>query len=139
MKKHTRLWLLLIFAIWVSPLAAIAAHAADGANVLNDASALESPWAALIIAITPILVAAIKAIAPRIPTWLVPISASLIGCVLAFAGSYFAGVDVNWWQGLLLGLGGVGLREILNQIAKPHKTVLENDHQPSYGEGEGDT
>ena len=136
MKTHTRLWLLLIIAVWLTPLAV---HAADGASALNDASALESPWAALIIAITPILVAAVKAIAPRIPTWLVPISASLIGCVLAFAGSYFAGVDVNWWQGLLLGLGGVGLREIINQLAKPHKAVWQNDLLPSCGEGEGDT
>jgi len=115
------------------------ALATTGTDALADPSALGSPWAALIIAITPIIIALIKNIAPRIPTFIIPVIAPLIGWLLSFLATWLAGVEVSWWQGLLLGLTGVGLREVVSNFTKPAKTVEDNAATPSFGENLTDT
>lgn len=122
MKKMSIL-ALLAFAFALAP----AALAADAAGALGDPSTLGDPWAALIIAITPFIVAGIKLLAPKMPTKLLPVIAAVTGLALTLPAHYLAGIDVNWWQGLLLGIAGVGLRELYDQLKQASHTVEGND------------
>ena len=124
MHKYTKLT---IAALVVAIFLPVYAYAADAADVFNDPSALGSTWATLITALTPFIVAGIKWVIPKMPTKLIPLIAGVIGLALALGAHYFIGLDVNWWQGVLLGIAGVGLRELYDQLKQKTHTVAEND------------
>ena len=108
-----------------APLIALAAlmpasgtlFAADAAGAVGNPAALGDPWALLITGLTPFIIAGVKTLLPRIQAKLLPALAGLVGLALTLPSQYLAGINVNWWQGLLLGLGGVGLRELYSQLA----------------------
>ena len=119
--------------MFISLVAAVAVHAADAASVISDPSVLGDPWATLITAITPLLIAGIKLLVPKIQTKLIPLIAGVIGLGLALAANYLAGIDVNWWQGVLLGIAGVGFRELYDQLRQKTHTVEQNENTPTAG------
>jgi len=64
---------------------------------------------ALIPLAVPVLVAQIK---HRLPTWAIPVIAIVCGVLLQLVAAIPVDVDINPLLGVLLGLAGVGLREV---------------------------
>jgi len=133
MKTHKFLKFLIVTLSWFL-FGAIYAFAASASAVTQDYTVLGGALAALITIVVPFIVEGVKKLTPKIPTWLIPIIAAVVGVLLSLPTLLFPGDNVTWWQGLICGLGGVGLREIQNQWVKPPKTVEENAAQPSVGE-----
>lgn len=76
-------------------------------------------WASLMIpAATPLLIAAVKALVPRIPPVLLPIAAPVIGAALQIVLNYAGMTDSGTLTGIILGAAGVGLREAVDQVKK---------------------
>ena len=117
MKHHTRiLAILCIAAIALLTLASLPLAAAD-ATTAAVADADGMPWQlALIPLLTPLIIAGVKLLTPKIPGWLIPILAPVLGCVLDLILYFAAGTQLNIWLAMLLGLSGVGVREILDQL-----------------------
>lgn len=70
----------------------------------------------LIAAGVPLLIAAFKKLLPKIPVYLLPIIAPILGALGDFALSALAGVPSGGLGGALAGLAGVGVREIVDQL-----------------------
>lgn len=68
--------------------------------------------------LVPLVVAAVKWWKPNIPKPWLPIIAALLGPVFDQAIAYVAGIEATGWQAALLGLAGIGLRELKDQIGK---------------------
>lgn len=66
--------------------------------------------------ITPLILAVAKKVAPRIPSKAIPIAAPAIGAVLAGIGAIGANNPSNLAMGAVLGMAGVCVREIKDQI-----------------------
>ena len=79
-------------------------------------------WATLstpvIIALVPILVMLIKKLIPDRLTWLIPLIATALGPVLDFLQSTFTTVAPTSARAIGLGLAGIGIRELIDQIRK---------------------
>ena len=75
----------------------------------------------LITAVVPVAVAAIKRLLPRLPKPLLPVLAAALGPAADALLAWLASVPVIGWQAALLGLAGVGLREVVDQTAKALK------------------
>jgi hypothetical protein len=71
--------------------------------------------ASLIALLAPMVTAGVKWAWVKIPTGLIPIICSVAGLLIALAAHYLGGIDVTWWQGLLLGIAGIGVREIVDR------------------------
>jgi len=107
--------LLLIIAIIALPAMILAADAAATTTDIATATAL--PWQlALIPILTPIIIAGVKLLAPKIPSALIPILAPILGAALDIIGSLSTGAATNIWLAAGLGLAGVGVREIVDQL-----------------------
>ena len=77
-------------------------------------------WKYGIAAITPIIVWGIRALAPKIPTVLLPVSTPFIGLALGLALKWLAGVDLPWIDLAEAGALAVFIRETVNQaVTKP--------------------
>jgi hypothetical protein len=96
----------LLFASGLSVADGVAVTVGDGKFELA---------AALIALLSPLVTAGVKLLWERIPTGLIPVVCSAAGLALALAAHYVAGLDVTWWQGLLLGLAGIGVREVVDR------------------------
>jgi hypothetical protein len=72
----------------------------------------------LIAVLVPIVIAAFKALIPRIPTWALPLIAPLLGAGGDVAIGVLAGVESSGLAGALAGLAGVGVREVVDQARK---------------------
>lgn len=66
--------------------------------------------------ITPLILALAKKVAPRIPSKAIPIAAPAIGAVIAGISAIGANNPSNLALGAALGMAGVGIREIKDQI-----------------------
>jgi hypothetical protein len=69
----------------------------------------------MIPVLVPILIAALKLLAPKIPKALLPIIAPILGGLADAVLAWVAGGTPNPVLGAALGSAGVGLREIVNQ------------------------
>jgi glycerol uptake facilitator-like aquaporin len=95
------------------PLVVVAQEVGGG-----TASPETSLWIGLIPLVVPILISGVKLIIPKLPKMWLPIIAPVLGAVAAIA-LHFAGAEgVSIWVGSLLGMAGVGMREIADQVAK---------------------
>lgn len=72
----------------------------------------------LIPVLAPLLIAGGKLLIPRIPRWLLPILAPLLGGALDALAAYATGGTANPVLALALGSAGVGLREIVDQLKR---------------------
>jgi uncharacterized RDD family membrane protein YckC len=71
-------------------------------------------WDLIIIPVVPVILAIMKQLIPKIPKMWIPIAAAVIGALAELAMGY-SGIP-GW--GAILGMAGVGLREIVDQIRK---------------------
>lgn len=89
----------------------------------SDATAITTPEAstlswqqAIIPLLTPILVAGIKKVLPKIPSVWIPVIAATLGAVGSVIDHFATGATLNMWLGVGLGLAGVGVREATKQL-----------------------
>lgn len=75
--------------------------------------------------IVPLIIAGVKYIIPKIPTWLLPILAPILGAVLTIITNYAAQSSGNLVIAAILGLAGVGVREIVDQLKPAPVTPIE--------------
>lgn len=72
----------------------------------------------LIAVLVPLVVALFKKALPQIPKPLLPLLAAVLGVIGDLATSYLSGAPSNTIVGALVGFGGVGLRELIDQMKK---------------------
>lgn len=74
--------------------------------------------------VVPLIIAGMKWLKPNIPTWLLPIVAPVLGGSLDFFTNLALQNQGNIWMAALLGLAGVGVREVIDQL-KPAPQPIE--------------
>jgi hypothetical protein len=76
--------------------------------------------AQLIQMLTPVLVPVLIALeakfTAKIPSWLKPILATVLGSLIDLANHYITGATFSPATGAALGAAGVGLREVVDQL-----------------------
>jgi hypothetical protein len=76
-------------------------------------------WVQAVIAFTtPLVIAGVKLVVPRIPRLWLPFLAPVVGLLIDVVAHLSAGTALNPTVALALGAAGVGLREAVNQIKK---------------------
>lgn len=110
MKTHIQMLILAVFAL-AFPAFALAADST------GDVAAASTPWQlALIPVLTPIIIAGVKWLMLKISTTLIPILAPILGMALDLILHFSTGTELNVWLAMGLGLAGVGVREVLDQL-----------------------
>lgn len=66
--------------------------------------------------IVPLILAGVKQLLPKLPSWTIPILAPLLGVAVDVVNAAATSHQTNLWVAAALGLSGVGLREIKDQI-----------------------
>lgn len=74
--------------------------------------------------IVPIVIAGIKYLKPKIPTWLLPVLAGPLGALVEYINHLATGSSTSMVVAVLLGLAGVGVREVVDQL-KPVSDPVE--------------
>lgn len=77
----------------------------------------------LIAVLVPLVVGGFKKLLPNVPTVLLPILAALLGPVFELGISYVTMAEFTGVAGALMGLAGVGLREVKDQVVKSVQDV----------------
>lgn len=88
-------------------------------SILQHAELLK----ALIPVLTPLLVMGVRAFLPKVPSKFYPLIAALVGVALDLVAHYSLGTTLSPLAGFALGLAGVGLREVKDQLSKPQPPV----------------
>jgi hypothetical protein len=117
--KTCRLLFIIAGALLALPLLTVwlkaqGVEVADGVTV-NVADGKFDLANSLIALIAPLVTAGVKLLWPKIPAGLIPVVCAAAGLLLAIGSHYIAGLNVTWWQGLLLGIAGIGVREIVDR------------------------
>jgi len=73
--------------------------------------------------LVPLIITGIKKVAPSIPTWMIPALAPALGVLLDIINSYATHNSPNLLVASLLGLAGVGVREIKTNIIRPKDEI----------------
>ena len=73
-------------------------------------------FAPVVIALIPIIVNYVKKLIPESQSWIVPLLAMVLGPLADFVAQKAVGVGVGPLAAVALGLAGIGLREIVNQL-----------------------
>jgi hypothetical protein len=73
--------------------------------------------------LTPILVAGIKKVMPKIPPALIPPIAISLGAIVNALGTVSLGNDPSIWKAVLLGFASIGVRELQNNFRQPSPTT----------------
>lgn len=68
--------------------------------------------------IAPAIVELVKYITDKAPKWCLPLIAGLAGGLVEVINGIATGDAVTGWQGVALGLSGVGVRELVTQLNK---------------------
>jgi len=77
------------------------------------------PWQLSLIPIfTPLIIQAVKMFVPKIPTLWLPVMAPFLGALLDVISHYSTGSNISIGTAAALGLAGVGVREVVDQIQK---------------------
>ena len=108
------LWMLLVFAL-VIVATAVGAQTPTPAGPVTDWKVLLTP---LIIAAVPVIVIVVKRFIPAKWSVAYPLAAAALGPALDWLVGYLADQSVGARWGVVLGLAGVGLREIVDQLRK---------------------
>lgn len=66
--------------------------------------------------IVPLVIAGIKLVKPKIPTWILPVLAGPLGALVEYINHLATGSTTNIVVAVLLGLAGVGVREVVDQL-----------------------
>lgn len=68
--------------------------------------------------IAPALTAFVKWVLPKIPKLYIPAIAVSLGVVVNLSLSFMIAGDPSIWKAVALGLAGIGVRELQNQLSK---------------------
>lgn len=66
--------------------------------------------------IVPLVIAGFKMISSKIPTWILPILAPILGALVGVISNAALQANGNLMVAAALGLAGVGVREIIDQL-----------------------
>lgn len=66
--------------------------------------------------ITPLIIAGWKKLQPGVPSWALPLIAPVLGVAIDFVNHLVSGSALNLATAAVLGLAGVGLREVKDQL-----------------------
>ncbi len=66
--------------------------------------------------LVPLLIAGLKKVAPNVPSWALPLIAPCIGMLIDVVGRLSDSHQGNLFAAAALGLAGVGLREVKDQL-----------------------
>jgi hypothetical protein len=92
------------------------------ADTLSEAPAVKaSKWIVLIPVLVPMLIAVVKGLVPNVPVWLLPILAPILGAGADILLHFSTGGQSDPSVGAALGMAGVGVREIVDQLNKRRK------------------
>jgi hypothetical protein len=87
----------------------------------------------LILLATPIIsslvVTGVKQLAPKIPPWLLPAVSALAGALTDVLNSYATSAPADPSHGFVLGLAGVGLRELIDQTKRAAGVPSSRKHR----------
>lgn len=114
--KTSRFFFLAACALLAS--SAFAEALSSQPSALSSAVPAASWQQALIPILTPLIVAGVKLIVPRIPRVWLPILAPVLGAALDYVAHLATGSSLNPLAGLALGAAGVGLREVVDQVKR---------------------
>lgn len=78
---------------------------------------------AIITAIIPFLIAALKKLHDRIPKAWLPVAALLAGAIAQAIEAVLTGGQINPIVGLIMGAVAIGLREVFDQLIKAGQAV----------------
>lgn len=81
-------------------------------------SLLISLLPALLSVVSPLVVAGVKAVAPKVPKVLLPLASVAVGTAGAVAADYVTGSSVGALGGAAAGAIGVAVREVVDQAQK---------------------
>lgn len=116
----TKLSVLCILAAIIALLAGtpLVAFAGESGGSIATGE-MPAQWPLLLIpVVTPLIIAGVKWLVPKIPTPWLPVLAPMLGASLDVIAHFAAGTTLTVWLGALLGLCGVGVRELCDQIRK---------------------
>lgn len=88
-------------------------------TALPDVPTSPADWVnVLILAVTPIIIAGIKWLMPKVPKMVLPILAPLLGIAVDQLAAFATGHQSNLVLAALLGASGLWLREAIDQAKK---------------------
>jgi hypothetical protein len=105
--------LMIVIAVALSATALAQNAAAAGTEITADNVVL---W--LTPVVVPMLIALVKKVLPQVPSWALPIIAPLLGVALEVINSLATTQAANFWAAAALGLAGIGVREVADQVKK---------------------
>ena len=115
MKTNIRLMIVALTGFLFATLAFAQEVAAPAAAALDGiTSANVVTW--LTPVLVPLLLAGVKLVLPKLPTWVIPIAAPVIGVLIDFVNSLATAHSSNFLVAAALGLAGVGLREVKENL-----------------------
>lgn len=107
----------LLLLLLVLPFMSCLAFAQDVPPVADVVTpAAQSPLLLIIAALSPLVIQMVKLIVPTLPKWSLPIAAPLLGMLADYIGSLISGGTATPLVGAALGLAGVGVRELIDQV-----------------------
>lgn len=72
--------------------------------------------------VVPLVIAGFKLISAKIPTWVFPVLAPILGALVGVISNAALQANGNLYVAAALGLAGVGVREIIDQL-KPEPKI----------------
>jgi hypothetical protein len=120
-QSSVRRWIFWLFcAVFAATAYGQAVATTTGAAAATTpASAPPLPWQLSLIPIfTPLIIQAVKMFVPKIPTLWLPVMAPFLGALLDVISHYSTGSNISIGTAAALGLAGVGVREVVDQIQK---------------------
>jgi len=75
-------------------------------------------WAYGISVLTPLVIAGIKKLVPTVPKVALPCIAPFVGLLAGFGMNALIGSHLSWIDGVSLGMIGVFVREVVDQVKK---------------------
>lgn len=109
-----------LMALAVALAAVLITNRMLGADGLAPAQASGLTPAAVIQwltpAVVPLLLAGVKQVMPKLPTWTIPLLAPVLGILLDVVNSMATSHQSNFLAAAALGLAGVGIREVKDTL-----------------------
>lgn len=116
MKNYTRLILAAVIGMLFATIAlAQAASPSDPTATLTASNVVT--W--LTPVLVPLVIAGVKKFSPSIPSWVLPVIAPVLGVLLAYINQLATAQSANFLLAAALGLAGVGVREVKDQLVPP--------------------
>ncbi len=121
MKKY----LFLILSVLALFSFAAVSHAADtAAPAASSGITADNVVQWLTPVIVPLVLAGMKKAIPIMPTWLIPVLAPFLGMAVDLLNSLATAHSSSLLTAALLGLAGVGVREVKDQLTPPPKPAV---------------